>query len=156
MRPTARQRFVQWALDQVGRPALWGAKGIDPRSGQVAFDCSGLVTRALKEVGGPDLTLVDNAQHLFNETLPLPSSMEALPGDLLFFGMTPETVVHVGIVLAGGHALDAAGATSSITDIHEAVRAGATVRTHSSLQYRSHLLGAHRNHWVDALDLVCR
>ncbi|WP_225888986.1 NlpC/P60 family protein [Myxococcus xanthus] len=36
-------------------PYRWGGKGErDPSTGQRVFDCSGLVTWALREVGGPD------------------------------------------------------------------------------------------------------
>ena len=146
----ARHGFVVYALDQLGKPALWGAKGPD------AFDCSGLVTSGIRAVGGPDLRNCDNAQCLFNDTMPLSSPEMALPGDLLFFGPSQEHVAHVAIVLAGGRSIDAAGATSTTTDIHDAVKAGASVRTHANYYYRSNLLGAHRNHWLDAVDLVCK
>ncbi len=153
---TARSKAVGFALEQLGKPALWGAKGKDPISGQVAFDCSGLATCAIFVAGGPNLTQVDNAQHLHDLTTPLPEGVEPEPGDLIFFGPDAQHIEHVALALAGGKAIDAAGATPRLPTIELAIQSGASVRVHDTLRYRGNFRGVHRNHFLDDIDAVCR
>ncbi len=148
---TARSKFVAYALNQLGHPCLWGAKGVDPVSGLVAFDCSGLVTCALVAAGGPNLEHVDNAQALYDATQPIPVEV-AEPGDLLFYDDGAGHIIHVGIWLAGAHAIDAAGATPRLPTIELAQQSGASVRTHDRVPYRQNFAGVRRNHWLDDLD----
>ncbi len=153
---TARQRFVELALEQLGKTVLWANKG------PAVFDCSGLVTRCLKLAGGPDLTLTFNSQHLADETPDLatgrPFIIEPLPGDLLFYGTAANHIEHVAIVLAGGKALSADGATSHQL-VLEVAKADprCRVRLHERFDFRPDLpyRACHRNTWLDALDKIC-
>ncbi len=152
---TARTRFCQLALELLGVPALWGAKGRD------ATDCSGSVTSTLKLCGGPDLTQTHNAQRLFNEAHQF-AGADPLPGDLVFYGPDAEHVEHVAILMAGGKVLSADGAQPSVHSIEEALQhATFRVRLHEDMHFRRDIpagnpLAVHRNHWVDDLDLVTR
>jgi cell wall-associated NlpC family hydrolase len=89
--PWSGSRVVQIALNQVGKPYIWGAKGPN------AFDCSGLTQWAYAQVGikipagtagqWPGLPPVDVA--------------DARPGDLIFFDtLNAGRITHVGM-LAG-------------------------------------------------------
>lgn len=151
---TARERYVHLGLDQLGKDVLWGKKGPS------AFDCSGLCTWLLDKVGGPDLTHKFRAQDLFDHSRSLVKGQTdtPLPGDWTFYGMGPNTIVHVAIWLAGGHVLSADGATSAITDLATARAAGAAVRIHPSIRYRfdQPFIVTHRNVILDNLDLVSR
>ena len=147
---TARTKFLDYALSQIDKPCLMGAKGDD------AFDCSGLVTCALRAAGGPDLTKTHNANALGNGTRLLLPDERPIPGDLILFDADGNDVdEHVAIVLAGDRAIDAEGATHSVTSIEEAVRRMARVRLHDRLDWRR---GGkiHRNTYLDDLDKVTR
>lgn len=153
---TARSRFVALALEQLGKPVLWSQKGPD------VFDCSGLVTHCLKLVGGPDLRALFNSQRLADETPDLetgrPFVIEPLPGDLLFYGLAPNGIEHVAIVLAGGKALSADGATSHQLKLDVAkADPRCRVRLHDRFAFRPDLpyRACHRNGWLDALDKIC-
>ncbi len=117
--PTLRDRYIHWALAQLGRVTLWGAKGegrLMPNGYlEPAFDCSGLVTCGYRHVGPVNWTQTHNTDRLWAE---LPEVLEPEPGDLAFYGGTsPTDVEHVAIVLAGGHVICASGATSKETSI---------------------------------------
>lgn len=153
---TARQRFVELALEQLGRPVLWCQKGPD------AFDCSGLMTHCLRLAGGPDLRAAWNSQRLADETPDLatgrPVVIEPLPGDLLFYGLASNRIEHVAIVLAGGKALSADGATSHQLDLQVAkADPHCRVRLHDRFDFRGDLpfRAVHRNSFLDALDKIC-
>ncbi|MFI5613497.1 NlpC/P60 family protein [Amycolatopsis sp. NPDC051903] len=82
------------ALTQRGKPYVWGAAGPN------AYDCSGLVVWAFKQVG---VSLPHSSR--LQSTIGTPVSRAALqPGDLVFF-YTP--VSHVGIYAGGGNVLHA-------------------------------------------------
>lgn len=78
---------VDYALSRIGCPYVWGAEGPD------AFDCSGLVTWAYRQVG-IELTHQSEAQYASaRQRVPV---SEARPGDVLWrFG-------HVGIAVGYG------------------------------------------------------
>lgn len=153
--PNARTRFCSLALEQLGKPVLWAAKGPD------AYDCSGLVTATLLLAGGPDLRHLDNAQRLFDET-PALSGALPLPGDLVFYGPSALQVEHVAILLAGGKVLSADGAQPSVSTIEQALQhATFRVRLHDDAHFRGDIpagnpLAVHRNSFADAIDLVSR
>jgi cell wall-associated NlpC family hydrolase len=91
----AALRAVQFALSQVGKPYVWGAKGPD------TYDCSGLV-QAAYAAAGVSVPRVARAQ--YRATAPVPVAA-MVPGDLLFFGPDPtdiESIHHVGIYLGRG------------------------------------------------------
>jgi cell wall-associated NlpC family hydrolase len=91
---------VAWALDQLGKPYVWGASGPD------AFDCSGLTLRAW-QAAGVSLPRVAVDQYRAGPHVP---AGDAQPGDLVFFAddaADPATIVHVGIAIGGGRMVDA-------------------------------------------------
>lgn len=85
----AAQRAVQFALDQVGKPYVFGAAGPD------AFDCSGL-TMAAWQRGGVSLPHSAADQYNYGHHV----SRDALqPGDLIFFY---QPIGHVTIYIGDG------------------------------------------------------
>ncbi|QRP46645.1 NlpC/P60 family protein [Amycolatopsis sp. FDAARGOS 1241] len=82
------------ALTQRGKPYVWGAAGPN------AYDCSGLVVWAFKQVG----VALPHSSRL-QSGIGTPVSRAALqPGDLVFFY---SPVSHVGIYAGGGNVLHA-------------------------------------------------
>jgi cell wall-associated NlpC family hydrolase len=85
---------VQYAMAQVGKSYVYGA------AGPSAFDCSGLIVWAYKQVG---VSLPHSSATL--STMGTPVSKAALqPGDLVFFY---SPVSHVGIYAGNGMVLNA-------------------------------------------------
>lgn len=130
--PARRGRFAEVALDQIGCPYIWDAKGElkeDPDSGvyQRCFDCSGLVTFSLWRASNEaiDWRATKNADRLFHE---LPPTSEPMLGDLAFYGL-PEKATHVVIMLAGiGFIIGANGGASDVTSIPIAKARNARVK----------------------------
>ncbi len=151
---TARALFVQLAKEQLGKPVLWAQRGPE------AFDCSGLVTWLLEQVGGAKLRATHNAQKLHDQTPALetfPEATGALPGDLCLYGPDAGHIIHVTIWLEGGACISADGATSRQLLMSEALKNPlARVCRHDSLKYRRDFRSVHRNTWLDAVDGVCR
>lgn len=115
MRQTARQgtidSFLASARAQLGRPYVWGAAG--PNS----FDCSGLVTYALRQAGSTTGRL--NAQGFSqNGSWPKITSMaEMEPGDLIFYYNARRTKVgHVGIYIGNGMMIDASSSNGKVVE----------------------------------------
>ena len=131
MTPASRARFIQLAMEQLGKPVLWAQRG--PSS----FDCSGLVGYALELAGlSPTIRYSHNAQMMANEC----GESEPKPGDLCFYGLGPANIEHVAIYLEGGKALSADGATSHITRLDMAMANPANrVRLHDSWTFRRDL-----------------
>ena len=103
--------FLASARAQLGKPYVWGAAG--PNS----FDCSGLVTHALRQAGSSTGRL--NAQGFSqNGNWQKIGSMSALePGDLIFFHTRKGVNVgHVGIYVGGGMMIDASSANGKIVE----------------------------------------
>ncbi len=99
--PTITQstaRVLGFAAQQLGVPYRWGGDGAG------GFDCSGLVRAAEAQAG---VALPRTAQEQFAAGPLLPRGAPVLPGDLLFFGDSPDAVTHVGIALGDGRMLDA-------------------------------------------------
>jgi murein DD-endopeptidase len=130
--------FLDLCRAQLGKPYVWGAKGPD------AFDCSGLVTWALKECGGPDWRAFHNAQRLW-DVLDVTHSPRA--GDLAFYGKSPERVSHVTVCLGdvGCGVLGACGGDRTTTSVEIAKKRGAAVKKKRSHLYRSDFLGFRKN-----------
>ena len=80
---------VEWALEQIGTPYVWGGETPD-----VGFDCSGLVEAAYKVAG---VTLPRVAQDQYDRTPKLTPGSPLAPGDLVFFGGDPGSIDHVGL-----------------------------------------------------------
>lgn len=110
MTKMGRLDYVELAHQQQGKVTLWGAKGPNE------FDCSGLVTWTLRELGGPDWTEAYSARRLWLE---LPTAPQPTIGDLAFYGPSGSPN-HVMIYTGGGKVFGACGATSKITDIDTA------------------------------------
>ena len=90
---------ISYATSQLGVAYRWG--GETPGGG---FDCSGLVQWAYAQAG---VALPRTAQTQYDTGPALTPTAVAAPGDLLFFGATPQTITHVGIYLGQGFMIDA-------------------------------------------------
>lgn len=78
---------LQVAQSRIGAPYRYGGAGPD------AFDCSGLVAYAYRQVG---VTVPRTAAQQFAVAAPVKRS-ELRPGDLVFFRLASSNVSHVGI-----------------------------------------------------------
>lgn len=91
-----QEAAVVFALDQLGKPYAWGAKGPG------AYDCSGLVQAAWASAG---VALDAGTTAQVHEGIAVPGLAFVQPGDLLF---TPGSLGsaanprHVGIYIGGG------------------------------------------------------
>ncbi len=88
----AAQAAVQKALDQVGKPYVYGAAG--PNS----YDCSGLVMVAFKAV---NVNLPHSSRMQYTYGKPV-SSGQWIAGDLLFYGRSASSIHHVAIFIGDG------------------------------------------------------
>lgn len=146
---TARARFCQLALSKLGAVVLWGENGPD------SFDCSGLMLWAMNAAGAklPD----QRAQDLYDCTRGLGENEAPVPGDLAFYGVDPNHIIHVGLWLAGGRVLSADGATSRVQDKRLAeANPSARVRLHDTPQFRRDYVETRRNLLIDAVDRISR
>lgn len=91
-------RAIGFAQDRIGTPYEWGGDGADGR-----FDCSGLTQAAFRSAG---VELPRTAAEQW-WTGGHPASGSEQPGDLVFFGGTPDSISHVGIVVGNGLMVDA-------------------------------------------------
>lgn len=147
-----RMAFLGHARAQLGKPCLWGAKGIGMDQPE-AFDCSGLVTHCLWRCGAPDMRAMWNAQRLYDDSPMLPVD-GFQPGDLGFYGSASGGIIHVVIMLGFGMGvLSASGATPRITRLEDARRAGADVRIHAKAKYRPDFIAVHANKWLSDLEV---
>lgn len=101
--PTDPQQRVaiSYALAQVGKPYVWGAKGPN------AFDCSGLMQAAWAAAGIPISGGTTNQVH---DGTAVGSLHQVQPGDLLFIPGslgTPSNPRHVGMYAGGGLVVNA-------------------------------------------------
>jgi cell wall-associated NlpC family hydrolase len=149
---------VDFALHQLGAPYAWAGRGeycvrpgpdsqpaIFPVTsqgfGSLAFDCAGLVDWAVWKAGGPDLRGWWGADHLWQR---LPERLPDDPPDayrLAFYGHAGRAS-HIGIALAKGLVIEAAGGDQTTLTYADAMRRGAYVRIGRSsridlLGYRS-------------------
>ncbi|MEV0615061.1 NlpC/P60 family protein [Nonomuraea sp. NPDC050404] len=94
-------KILRFALDQRGKPYLWGGVGPD------AFDCSGVIYAAYKEAG-LSIPRTTFGQWPFGVKV---LDGEEQPGDLVFFNAGPGTSAnnpgHVGLVVSKGKMLEA-------------------------------------------------
>ncbi|WP_435113602.1 C40 family peptidase [Nocardiopsis synnemataformans] len=94
----AGRRAVEWALEQLGKPYVWGGSGPD------AFDCSGLVMRAW-EAAGVSIPRVTTDQFAHGTHVDL---SQIQPGDLLFFNVGPGPQPgHVTMYVGDGQMINA-------------------------------------------------
>ncbi|MBZ4371466.1 C40 family peptidase [Corallococcus sp. AS-1-6] len=151
-----RSAFLSLALEQMGAPYRWGAKGFRaPGVEQRLFDCSGLVTWCLHEVGGPDWRATHNTDRLWDVCAPVASEAELLPGDLVLYGragaktgdgreVTRPDPDHVMVYVGAGVVVGASGGGSKTLTLADAQAAGARVKTQPRVAYRSDVLGFRR------------
>jgi cell wall-associated NlpC family hydrolase len=91
---------VAFARAQLGKPYVWGGDG-DSEGG---FDCSGLTHAAYQAAS---VTLPRTAQTQHDAGPLLQAGTPLLPGDLVFFGTSPHTIIHVGIVISSSDIINA-------------------------------------------------
>jgi cell wall-associated NlpC family hydrolase len=102
---------VQSVRKYLGVPYRWG--GTDPATG---LDCSGLVQRALADLGIQVPRVVADQQHAGTE---VPSLAQARPGDLLVWRGSPN---HIGVYLGDGKMIHAprTGDVVKVSDVRSA------------------------------------
>ncbi|MEJ3655811.1 NlpC/P60 family protein [Actinomycetes bacterium KLBMP 9759] len=106
--PTAASTSaLKKAMSKIGAPYVWGATGPN------AFDCSGLVSWAYKQVGKP-LPRTSKAQSQVGTPV---SKADLRPGDLVFFY---KPVSHVGMYIGEGKVVHAStsGSPVKISDMN--------------------------------------
>lgn len=134
-----RDAFMRLVLAQEGAPYVWGAKGTLHSKGQVrCFDCSGLVTWALREAGGPDWRPFHNCKRLWKE---LPEVLLPETGDLAFYG-PPGAPSHVMIVTSLDTCFGASGGDSRT--VVPGLNPRARVQSKPAIRYRPDLIGFRR------------
>jgi cell wall-associated NlpC family hydrolase len=99
------QDLVTAATRYVGVPYVWGGESLD----EGGLDCSGLVQRALADLGVTDVPRVAREQMTLGTAVP--SLDQALPGDLVVFGGG----THIGIYVGGGRMIDAPQPGKAVT-----------------------------------------
>lgn len=90
-RAALRDRIVEYALQFVGRPYVWG--GVDPNRGA---DCSGFTAYVMRQVAGVNLTHSSVAQAGEGKTVNSPQA-----GDLIFYSKGGR-INHVAIYIGDG------------------------------------------------------
>ena len=94
--PQAAQIAIAYALDQLGKPYIWGG------TGPTGYDCSGLVMMAYQAAG------IDLPRTTFQQVdagTPVYSLSQLQPGDLLFTAGSDGTATdpgHVGMFIGDG------------------------------------------------------
>jgi len=89
---------IRYVCAQLGKPYVWGGHG------EPGFDCSGLTQAAYNAAG---IQLPRTAQAQYNAGARLPPGATAQPGDLVFFGTSPDHITHVGIATSATTIIDA-------------------------------------------------
>ncbi|QSQ19307.1 C40 family peptidase [Pyxidicoccus parkwayensis] len=145
--PTSqRAAFLALVLQQMHAPYRWNAKGTrDATTGQRLFDCSGLVTWALREVGGPDWRATHNTDRLWAECRPVDFA-ELLPGDLVLYHRAgaPEDAEHVMVHVGGGVVVGASGGGRATQTLADAQLHDAKVKAFPHFAYRADVMGFRR------------
>jgi cell wall-associated NlpC family hydrolase len=91
------QQAIKYAYKQLGKPYVWAAAGPD------SFDCSGLTMMAWQQ-GGISLPHYAAAQYQLTEHLTI---TQLQPGDLVFWGTSPNTIHHVALYIGNGEIIQA-------------------------------------------------
>ncbi|MEG0375240.1 MAG: NlpC/P60 family protein [Raoultibacter sp.] len=84
---------VDYALSRIGCPYVWGAEGPN------AFDCSGLITWAYRQIG---IEVPHQTESQFNAAVVRIPVSQAEPGDVLWVGKGDGVNGHVGIAIEAG------------------------------------------------------
>ncbi|MFE3095373.1 NlpC/P60 family protein [Streptomyces sp. NPDC059248] len=100
------ERAVRYAVEQLGKPYVWGAGGPD------AYDCSGLTSRAWASAGRP---IPRTSQEQWRTLSRVPVG-ELRPGDLVVYF---AEATHVGLYVGGGRVVHAPrpGATVKVSPL---------------------------------------
>jgi cell wall-associated NlpC family hydrolase len=101
-----RASLVKCAMKFLGNKYLWG--GEDPNNG---IDCSAFVRYCYRETTDVRLPRVSYEQCYVGEKI---SSLEMLPGDLIFYADSTGTVGHVAMYIGNGTIIHAASKASGI------------------------------------------
>ena len=101
-----RKDLVKYAMKYLGNPYVWG--GNDPNTGA---DCSGFVKYVYQNVAGITLPRTSYTQCYTGERI---SSLQMLPGDLIFYANSAGEVGHVAMYIGNGTIIHAASAKSGI------------------------------------------
>ncbi|GAA5121372.1 C40 family peptidase [Haloechinothrix salitolerans] len=119
----AAMNAINYACGQLGLPYVWGGDG--PAGGDAGFDCSGLTNAAYEAAG---VSLPRTAQTQYDAGPLVPAGQPIRPGDLVFFGSSPDAVTHVGIAVSSEKMIDAphAGSVVRIERIWQSNFVGAT------------------------------
>ncbi|VTR77542.1 C40 family peptidase [Cellulomonas hominis] len=104
------QDLVASAKKYLGTPYVWGGESL----AEGGLDCSGLVQRALADLGVTGVPRVARDQATIGTEVP--SLDQALPGDLVVLGGGK----HIGIYVGGGQMIDAPkpGKAVTIRDVY--------------------------------------
>lgn len=88
---------IEFARQQLGDPYIWAAAGPD------AWDCSGLTMMAWR-AGGISLPHYSAAQYQQTKHI---TAADLEPGDLVFWGTSPNTIHHVALYIGNGQIIQA-------------------------------------------------
>jgi cell wall-associated NlpC family hydrolase len=94
---SAAQQAISFARSQLGKPYVFGATG--PGS----YDCSGLTMRAWG-AAGRYIPRLAASQYLGIQHI---TADELRPGDLVFWGSSPQGIYHVAMYIGGGMLIEA-------------------------------------------------
>jgi len=94
---TGASKAIAFAKQQLGEPYLWAAAGPDK------WDCSGLTMMAWK-AGGVALPHYSAAQYQLTVHIGVG---DLRPGDLVFWGTSPNTIHHVAMYIGDGKIIQA-------------------------------------------------
>jgi hypothetical protein len=96
------KEFLSIPMKMVGSPYLWGGTSIK------AVDCSGLV----KIASLSQAIIIErdaSQQEQCGDSVDFRNRNNLQPGDLLFFGPSPENIIHVGIYIGNGEYVHSSG-----------------------------------------------
>jgi len=88
---------IEFARQQLGEPYVWAAAGPD------SWDCSGLTMMAWR-AGGISLPHYSAAQYQQTKHI---TAADLEPGDLVFWGTSPNTIHHVALYIGNGQIIQA-------------------------------------------------
>lgn len=99
---TDAQALIAVALRMMGTPYLWGGT-----SGK-AVDCSGFI-KMIYYASGVILARDASQQARFGTPVDISNPENLQPGDLLFFGRSPQRISHVGLYLGNDEFIHSSG-----------------------------------------------
>jgi cell wall-associated NlpC family hydrolase len=106
---------IEFARAQLGEPYVWGAAGPD------SWDCSGLTMMAWRK-GGISLPHYSAAQYSQTKHI---TAAQLQPGDLVFWGTSPNTIHHVALYIGNGQIIQAPH-TGDVVKVSPAFTGGPT------------------------------